>query len=240
MGTDEHEKHVAAFGRERALSYDDQVHRFWPGYGVLQQVAAEVIAAALPDNEAASLLMVGIGTGSEVKPFARYVGAGVRFTGVDPSPEMLAVAREKLAAEGLLERTSLHACELRDLARGPLFDGAQMIGVLHHLPGDEARLELLREIAGRLKPGAPFVLGCRTGDDPRLRAVEDRRAIAGGWPPEAAEQRRKAMASLRVPASDEEVFALLSRAGFVEPCLIFGELHIKVWVTRYAPSTIGA
>jgi tRNA (cmo5U34)-methyltransferase len=240
MGTDGHEKHAAAFGRERALSYDDQVQRFWPGYGVLQQVAAEVMAAALPDSEAASLLMVGIGTGSEVKPFARYVGAGVRFTGVDPSPAMLDVAREKLAAEGLLERTSLHACELRDLARGPLFDGAQMIGVLHHLPGDEARLALLREIAGRLKPGAPFVIGCRTGDDPRLTAVEDRRAIAGGRPPEAAEKRQKMMASLRIPASDEEVFALLSRAGFMAPCLIFAELHIKVWVTRYEPSAIGA
>ncbi|AUX34893.1 MULTISPECIES: cyclopropane-fatty-acyl-phospholipid synthase family protein [Sorangium] len=240
MGTDEHEKNAAAFGRERALSYDDQVHRFWPGHGLMHRIAAEVIAAALPDDEAASLLMVGIGTGSEVTPFARYMGAGVRFTGVDPSAEMLAVARERLAAEGLLERTSLHACELRDLARGPLFDGAQMIGVLHHLPGDEARVALLREIAGRLKPGAPFVIGCRTGDDPRLTAVEDRRAFAGGRPPEAAEKRRKMMASLRIPASEEEVFALLSRAGFVAPCLIFGELHIRAWVTRYEPSTVGA
>ncbi|WP_437908541.1 class I SAM-dependent methyltransferase [Sorangium sp. So ce327] len=240
MKTDEHGKHAVSFGRERALSYDDQVRRFWPGYGVMQQVIAEVIAAALPDEEAASLLIVGVGTGSEVKPLARYAGAGVRFTGVDPSPEMVAVASEKLAAEGLLERTSLHACELRDLARGPLFDGAQMIGVLHHVPGDEARLELLREVAGRLKPGAPFVIGCRTGDDPLLSAVEDRRALAEGRPPEAAEQRRKAMASLKMPASDAEVFALLAQAGFIAPRLIFCELQIKTWVTRYDPSTLGA
>ncbi len=240
MKTHEHGKHAGTFDRERALSYDDNVHRLWAGYGAMRQVIAEVMAAALAGKEAASLLMVGIGTGSEVKPLARYAGAGVRFTGVDPSPEMLAVAREKLAAEGLLERTSLHACELRDLARGPLFDGAQMIGVLHHLPGDEARLELLREIAGRLKPGAPFVIGCRTGDDPLLWAVEDRRFFADGRPPEAAEQRRKAVASLRVPASEAEVFALLAQAGFVEPRLIFGELHLKTWVTRYEPSTVGA
>lgn len=240
MTTDEHGKHAVTFGRERASSYDGQVHRSCAGYGAMHQIIAEVIVAALPDREAASLLMVGIGTGSEVRPFARYAGAGVRFTGVDPSPDMLAIAREKLAAEGLLERTSLHACELRDLARGPLFDGAQMIGVLHHLPGDEARLELLREIAGRLKPGAPFVIGCRAGDDPLLRAVEERRFFAAGPPPEAVEQRQKAMASLRVPASDAEVVALLAQAGFMAPCLIFGELHFKVWVTRYEPSSIGA
>ncbi|WP_437732457.1 class I SAM-dependent methyltransferase [Sorangium sp. So ce1335] len=236
MKTHDHGQHAAGFDRERALSYDANVHRMWAAYGAMYQIVAEVIAAALPETEAASLLMVGVGTGSEVKPLARYVGAGVRFTGVDPSPEMLAVAREKLAAEGLLERTSLHACELRDLERGPLFDGAQMIGVLHHLPGDEARLELLREIAGRLKPGAPFVIGCRVGNDPLLSAVEERRIIANGRRSEAVEQRRKAMASLRVPASDDEVFALLAQAGLVAPRLIFGELHIKVWVTRREPA----
>ncbi|WP_044966496.1 hypothetical protein [Sorangium cellulosum] len=81
MKTDELGKHAVDFGRERALSYDDQVRRFWAGYGVMQQVIAEVIAAALPDKEAASLLIVGVGTGSEVKPLARYAGAGVRFRG---------------------------------------------------------------------------------------------------------------------------------------------------------------
>ncbi|WP_438029849.1 SAM-dependent methyltransferase [Sorangium sp. So ce233] len=240
MKAHDHGKHPATFDRDRASSYDGHVHRMWAGYGAMHQVIAEVIVAALPDKDTASLLMVGIGTGSEVKPFARYAGAGVRFTGVDPSPEMLAVAREKLAAEGLLERTSLHAGELRDLARGPLFDGAQMIGVLHHLPGEEARLELLREIAGRLKPGAPFVIGCRVGDDPLLRAVEERRLFAEGPPPGAAEQLKKGLASLRIPASDDEVFALLARAGFVAPRLIFGELHLKTWVTRHEPSVIGA
>ncbi len=240
MKTDEHGKHAVIFERERALKYDGQVHLSMAGYGAMHQVIAEVIVAALPDKEAASVLMVGVGTGSEVKAFARYAGAGFRFTGIDPSPEMLAIAREKLAAEGLLERTSLHACELRDLARGPLFDGAQMIGVLHHLPGDEARVGILREVAGRLKPGAPFVIGCRAGDDPLLRAAEERRLLAAGSPAEAMEQRRKAIASLKVPASDAEVFALLARAGFMAPRLVFGELNFKVWVTRYEPSSIGA
>ena len=236
MKTDEHGKHAANFGRERALGYDDQVHRSWAGYGAMQQVIAEVIAAALPDKETASLLFVGVGTGSEVKPFARYAGADWHFTGVDPSPEMITIAREKLAAAGLLERTSLHACELRDLPRGPSFDGAQMIGVLHHLPSDDARIGLLREIAGRLVPGAPFVIGCRVGDEPRLRAVEEQRIVLNGSPPEVMEHRRKAMASMRIPASEAEVFALLAQAGFAAPLFIFGELQFKVWVTRYEPS----
>jgi tRNA (cmo5U34)-methyltransferase len=235
MKTDEHGKHAVIFERERARKYDGQVHLSMVGYEAMHQVGAEVLAAALADQEAASLLLVGVGTGSEVKPLVRHGGAGFHFTGVDPSPEMIAIAEEKLGAAGLLARTSLHACELRDLERGPLFDGAQMIGVLHHLPGDEARLALLREIAGRLKKGAPFVLGCRVGMEPLLRSVEERRSIANGVPPEAMEQRRKALASMRLPASDAEVFGLLAQAGFVQPRFIFGELQFKVWVTRYEP-----
>ncbi|MDC3959950.1 class I SAM-dependent methyltransferase [Polyangium jinanense] len=240
MKTDEHGKHAVIFGRERALKYDSQVRLSMEGYDAMHQVAAEVLVAALSGQKAASLLMVGIGTGSEVKPFARHAGADFHFTGVDPSPEMIAIAREKLAAAGLLERTSLHACELRDLPRGPSFDGAQMIGVLHHLPDDEARIELLREIAGRLVPGAHFVIGCRVGNEPLLRAVEEQRLVANGWPPEAAEHRRKAMASMRIPASDAEVFALLAQAGFAAPRFIFGELQFRVWVARYEPSSSGA
>ncbi|WP_338046678.1 class I SAM-dependent methyltransferase [Polyangium spumosum] len=206
------------------------------GYDAMLQVAAEVLVTALAGKKAASLLMVGIGTASEVMPYARHAGADWQFTGVDPSAEMITLAREKLAAAGLLKRTSLHACELRDLPRGPSFDGAQMIGVLHHLAGNDARVGLLREVAGRLAPGAPFVIGCRVGDEPSLRAVEEQRLVMMGRPPELLEQRRKAMASMQPPASDAEVFALLAQAGFVAPRFIFGELQFKVWVAHREPS----
>ncbi|MDI1445962.1 class I SAM-dependent methyltransferase [Polyangium sp. 6x1] len=240
MNTDAHGTHSAViFDRERALKYDTNVHLAMAGFRAMYQVVAEVQVAALGGPEAASLLVVGIGTATEVLPFAQIAGPGFRFTGVDPSPEMVALAREKLAAEGLLERTSLHVCEIGELPRGELFDGAQMMGVLHHLPGDEARIGILREIAARLKPGAPFVMGCRAGNVPILRAVEERRSMSNGVPPEMMEQRRKILNALKVP-SEEEVFGLLSQAGFVEPRFVFGEMHFKVWVTRYEPSTIGA
>jgi tRNA (cmo5U34)-methyltransferase len=240
MSTHEHAKHGSVFDRDRAAKYDSQLRLSMEGHDAMRHVCAEVLVAALGGQETASLLLVGIGTGIEVKPIAQSAGAGWRFTGVDPSAEMVAVARERLAAEGLLDRTSLHACELGEMARGDLFDGAQMIGVLHHLPGEEARVGLLREIAGRLKPGAPIVVGCRVGNEPLLRAVEKRRLILNGWSAEALDKRMAPLATMKIPASDAEVFGLLAQAGFVEPRFIFGELHFKVWVARYEPSAIGA
>jgi tRNA (cmo5U34)-methyltransferase len=47
---------------------------------------------------------------------------------------------------------------IEDLPDGPIFDAATLIGVLHHLPGDEAKQGILQAIAIRLEPGAPFIL----------------------------------------------------------------------------------
>lgn len=50
--------------------------------------------------------------------------------------------------------------ELHSLPAGPRFDGAQMLGVRHHV-AEADRAGLLRELTWRLKPGAPLVVGCR-------------------------------------------------------------------------------
>jgi len=69
-------------------------------------------------------------------PYTCFNVPGWRFTGGDPSDAMLAVARQRLEAEGLLSRTHLLVGELHTLPPGPPFDGAQMMGVLHHVEGE--------------------------------------------------------------------------------------------------------
>jgi tRNA (cmo5U34)-methyltransferase len=107
-----------------------------------------------------------------------------------------------------------------------------MIGVLHHVTGDEARLALLREVARRLEPGAPFIIGGRVGSDPVLQAVEERRFRANGGTPEQLAFRRQAQATLQPPESDAALFALLDRAGLVSPRQLFASLNFKVFLTR--------
>lgn len=84
-------------------------------------------------------------------------------------------------------------------------------GGLHHVEGEEARLELLREVTRRLKPGAPLVLGCRVGKDPELTNVELRRWRAYG-------------------ISSEELVA---------PRPLFVSLQFKVFLARFDPGTTG-
>lgn len=219
------------FGAEHAARYDAHAPATLPGQHAMQEVAAATLATALKGNDAASVLCVGVGTGQELLPLARY-GATWRFTGVDTSPHMLAVARERLVHEGLQERVRLHEGPLHDLDPGAPFDAAQMIGVLHHVHGDEARRALLREGVQRLRPGAPVIVGERVGADPLLLDVEDAVLHAAGSGAEALSHRRDKLAHHDVWTSDEALFALLGEAGLVAPRLLFAALQFKLFLVR--------
>ena len=230
---------VPGFGPERAAHYDAQAAVSLAGIDAMYELGVSALTSLLDDQDAASLLFVGVGTGAELVPYKRFDVPGWRFTGVDPSDAMLAVARGRLEAEGLLSRTHLHVGELRTLPAGPAFDGAQMLGVLHHVAGTEDRLELLREVTRRLRPGAPLVLGCRVGNDPELTNIELRRFRAHGIPLDLLERRRQAMATMQPIESEAALLSMFARTGLVGPRLIFASVQFKVFLVRREPGTPG-
>lgn len=225
---------ASGFGADRAAHYDAQADVALAGVQAMYELGVSALTSRLDGQDAASLLYVGLGTGAELVPYARFDVPGWRFTGVDPSDAMLAVARERLAAEGLLARTHLHVGELRSLPPGPLFDGGQMLGVLHHVPEAE-RGELLREVTRRLRPGAPLVVGCRVGMDPALWDVELRRWRAHGVAWEELERRRASLSSMHFIESDAALLELLAQAGLVAPRPLFVSLQFKVFLVRCGP-----
>jgi len=230
-----HHHPIQGFGADRAAHYDAQASVALAGVAALYELGVSALTAQLDGHDAASLLFVGVGTGAELVPYTRFGVPDWRFTGVDPSEAMLAVARERLATEGLLARTQLHVGELHTLPDSAPFDGAQMMGVLHHVEGQEARLALLREVARRLAPGAPFVVGCRVGMDPVLVEVELRRQRAYGVPLADIERRRELFAHIEPVESDAALGAMLAQTGFVTPRPIFLSLQYKVFLAQRRP-----
>jgi len=104
-------------------------------------------AGVQPDER---VLDVGCGTGAQTLPAAEAAGPG-NVAGIDPSPEMLARAREKAARKNL-------GIDFRNAAIEKLpFDDQQFDVVLssfmlHHLPHDVMR-KGFAEILRVLKPG---------------------------------------------------------------------------------------
>jgi ubiquinone/menaquinone biosynthesis C-methylase UbiE len=93
---------------------------------------------------------VGCGTGRWSMLVAPRVG---HLHLLDASPDALAVARQNLKSAN---NVSFHAASVADM---PLpdasLDFAYSLGVLHHVPDTQAAIEA---VAGKLKPGAPFLV----------------------------------------------------------------------------------
>ena len=137
------------FYAEQAASFSATRESPWPGWLRLRErIEAEGLANPL------TLLDVGCGNG-RLGRFLAEKTPGLRYTGLDASPELLAIASE---AGGLGEQPELHAVdllegELADLLDSRRFTVIALFGVLHHLPGRERRAALLRELLGHLAEG---------------------------------------------------------------------------------------
>ena len=103
-----------------------------------------------------AVLDVGCGTGTLLVMAAERVGPGGRLAGVEPSPEMLARARDR--AESRQQAVDLRVAPANAL---PFEDGSFDVVfctlVLHHVP-EEARAESLAEMRRVLRPGGRLVV----------------------------------------------------------------------------------
>ncbi len=163
-----------------------------------------------------ALLDIGTGTGRMLELLAPQIRRGV---GIDISPDMLAIARDRL------ERAGAHHCQVRlgDLFRLPFpdgvsdqgFDAALFHQVLHYLDDPQAAIV---EAARVLKPGG--------------------RLIVVDFAPHELEFCREELNHRRLGFSDNEVKGWFGAAGLAQcdtraiapagP----GKLTVKIWVAR--------
>lgn len=207
----------AHFDRSRAATYDAEIEAGLPGYDLLHRTAAAVLDVAAPD--AAEILVAGAGTGREMELLAAD-RPGRRFLAVDPSAPMLEIAARRAEAQGLSGRVAFHCGLLGELVAAPAFDAATLLLVLHFLPDDGTKAALLRDVAVRLRPGAPLVLADLHGDpaDPGFALLLDAwqrdQLLRGGGEAELAERFHVIRTALHF-ISESRLRELLADAGFV-------------------------
>ncbi|PWW03432.1 tRNA (cmo5U34)-methyltransferase [Hoeflea marina] len=224
---------AAAFSDADAVSrYADGPVRLVPGFHHLQRMSAQLLAEHVPAE--GRVLVVGAGGGLELKVFAELY-SGWRFDGVDPSAEMLGLARQTLGT--LASRADLHHGYIENAPRGP-FDGATSLLTLHFLPRED-RLRTLVEIRKRLAPGAPLVLAHHSfpqgaGEKELWLNRFAAFGIASGFPETLARQAIQGIGERLPVLSPEQDEALLREAGFGGVSLFYAALTFRGWVA-YAP-----
>jgi tRNA (cmo5U34)-methyltransferase len=198
-----------------------------PGLADLHRMVMLLLAEEVPAD--AHILVVGAGGGMETRAMAEAQPEW-RFTGVDPSPAMLDLACQTLAP--FTDRVDLVEGTIDQAPAGP-FDGATCLLTLHHLDRNE-RLETLKNIRRRLRPGAKLVVAehAAPGTDPerwmtRSVAFGDRAGL--DWAKAAATGRMmmERLPLLLTPAEEE---GLLREAGFTDVELYYAAFSFRGWV----------
>lgn len=205
--------------------YADDTPRKVPGFAELQRMAMLLLAEHAPD--AADILVLGAGGGLELKVFAE-AQTGWRFAGVDPSTEMLALARRLLGPLG--SRVQWQQGTIDDAPAGP-FDGAACLLTLHFLAKEE-RLRTLREMRRRLRPGAPLIVAhhsCPQGGElHRWMARSAAFASTSGNFDQASASAAFMAEHLPILSVDEDE-ALLRKAGFSGIQLFYAGFTFRGW-----------
>ncbi|MCL6574248.1 MAG: class I SAM-dependent methyltransferase [Bacillus sp. (in: Bacteria)] len=151
------------YNSEKALVYEKNARISIPTYDALFAMIQSYFRAQLGEN-AASLLVVGAGGGNELSAWGPS-NPKWTFTGIDPSEEMLKIAKHKAVQLGMESRVKFIEGTINDLPKlDSKFDAACCILVLHFINDEQEKLELLGNIKNHLKTGAPFVLVSAYGD----------------------------------------------------------------------------
>ncbi|MEA3004549.1 MAG: hypothetical protein QOH81_3337 [Sphingomonadales bacterium] len=192
----------------------------WDEIRSLHIAESEVEAAvgrALADRSVGRLVDIGTGTGRMIELFG---GAAAHALGVDRSPEMLRLARVKLAEAGL------QAAELRqgDMYALPLGSGSADTVIIHQV------LHYAQQPAAAVEEAARLL-----GPGGRLLIVD--------FAPHEREELRDRDAHVRLGFADEAMLKYLEAAGLrgrVVEHLEGGELTVTIWAGERVPTKLKA
>ena len=155
------------------------------------------------------LVDIGTGTGRMIELFA---GSAKRATGVDCSPEMLRLARAKLAGTGL---------ENAELRQGDMY--------ALDLAGDCADTIILHQVLHFAQQPAAVI-----AEAARLLAAGGRLLVAD-FAPHEREELRESHAHARLGFSDEQIGGWFDAAGLDlddDARLEGGQLTVRLWLGR--------
>ncbi len=208
--------------------YIEGARRNVPGLDSLHRMTGLLLEEHVPEN--ARVLVVGAGGGLELKALAELYPRWT-FDGVDPSSDMLGLARETTAPDA--HRIHLHHGDICAAPEGP-FNGAICLLVFHHIPLHE-RASTLRGIHRRLLAGSPLVLAhvCFPQKEPERSLWIDRHIRFGAMAEMDGEKKEAARIGMQerlfiLPPEEEE--ACLEDAGFGGTTQFYQGLSFRGWV----------
>ncbi|MCL6220886.1 class I SAM-dependent methyltransferase [Zunongwangia pacifica] len=217
---------IEIFENERATNYNQFVETWIPNYHYF----LDRLPKLLSNTNTKELLVVGCGTGNEIERFVK-ASESWKITGVDPSPEMIKQAKDKLQNN---DRITLMEGVVAALDEKKKYGAATLLLVLHFLEDNGDKLDLLKAIAERLAPGATFVMLDITGDKTQIQQNLKvlQQLLPDGLDPEQINNRLNRIENELFAVSEERLTELVQEAGFEKPLRFFQSSIYMGWLTK--------
>lgn len=204
------------FDEKTAAVFDDMVGRSVPFYDEIQRMIAEIAGDfAVPGT---TLFDLGCSTATTLLQLDRAVVPGVRFVGIDNSPDMLSKGRHKLETAGL---TRAYELKLGDLNHDRVVENASVVVVNLTLQFVRPlyRERVLRWIyEGLGEQGCLLLVEKQTLSASMLNRLFIRYYYdlkrRNGYSDVEIAQKREALENVLIPYRPEENRALLESIGF--------------------------
>lgn len=117
------------------------------------------------------ILELGCGTG---RVLAALEETGLPLTGIDSSPSMLAIARERLASSTTLAQCDMRSLDAAELPDRPYWMAFSAINTFLHLEDAEAQLDALRALRAVIVEGGLLLLDLMVPEPGYLASLDGR------------------------------------------------------------------
>ena len=220
---------VIDFDGDHGATYVDEIRKGIPGYEDLHILTAAFLLDQVADH--GTILVVGCGGGEECLTLSG-ANPNWRLVGVDPSPQMIAIARKRTEGRAGMR---LVQGDLATLPAAAPFDAATSLLVLHFIEGDEKKREHLARIADRLKPGGTLILAAVVSPtasplNGALAKAWASYAVLKGANREAVEAKIAKIAEEIDPVDEGGMLRLLDEAGFAHSQRFYQGLRFSAFI----------
>jgi tRNA (cmo5U34)-methyltransferase len=221
-----------AFDAEVADAFDDMLRRSIPQYDVMRKACFDLGCRHV--RRMTDIVDLGCSRGEAIDPFLRRYGAQNRFVGVEVSPPMLEVAKERF--RGYCETGVMRLLDF-DLRTGyPAVQASLTLCCLTlQFTPIEYRHRIIRDACKSTLPGGAFILvekviGHTSEIDESLVGCYYDLKAENGYSQEAIDRKRLSLEGVLVPVTAKWNEELLRVAGFSAVDCFWRWMNFAAWI----------
>lgn len=219
---------IEIFKDERASNYDNFVKQWIIHYDFVLDLLPKIITMQQPT--AKDIAVVGCGTGNEIDKL-HACNPQWKITGIDPSPEMIEIAKSKLPTS---KNIDLQCTTMGEISSIKQFDVATLFLVLHFMKDDGSKELLLKNISQKMRPGGSLIILDIFGSEEQF--IFNKRLLQTLLPQEIGgvniTEHMVSMPERISNIPEERLAELLHQAGFSAPIRFFQTAIYGSWVCK--------